>query len=122
MVYDKDKLVPEDHLNNSVVHMRDQRNAKKGLFFEADRDWRESGLGVKMCLFMRKRILLDSIKGCLGSFLKLHQTCPQKKKGKYGDKITRNCVYGCFSRRGEIAISVYFENLWSRMCTTVDLR
>ena len=26
-----------DHLNNSVVHMRDQRNAKKGLFFEAER-------------------------------------------------------------------------------------
>ena len=32
---------PGDHLNNSVVHMRDQRNEKKGCFFEAERDSRE---------------------------------------------------------------------------------
>ena len=70
---------PRDHLNNSVVHLRDQRNMKKGLCFEAELDLRESRLGVEMCVFMRKRVLLDSIKGCLGSFFKLHQTCPQKK-------------------------------------------
>ena len=51
---------PVGHSNNSVVHMCDQRNMKKGLFFEAGRD---SRLGVKMCLFLRKSVLLDSIKG-----------------------------------------------------------
>ena len=61
------KLIPRGgglggHSNNSVVHMHDQRNVKKGLFFEAKRDSRESRLGVKMCLFLRKRVLLDSIK------------------------------------------------------------
>ena len=79
-----------DHLNNSVVHMHDQRNVTKGLFFEAERNSRELRLGVKMCLFMRKRVLLVSIKGHFGSFLKLHQTCPPKKGGKYGDKIVQN--------------------------------
>ena len=34
--------------NKSVVHMRDQRNATKGLFFEANDS---SRLGVKMCMF-----------------------------------------------------------------------
>ena len=52
-----------DHLNNSVVHMRDQRNAKKGLFVEAEHDLPKSRLGVEMCLFLRKRVLLNSIKG-----------------------------------------------------------
>ena len=33
---------PRGHSNNSVVHMRDQKNAKKGLFFEAERDSHES--------------------------------------------------------------------------------
>ena len=42
------------HWNTSIVHMRDQRNVKKGLFFETKRDSRESRLGVKMCLFSRK--------------------------------------------------------------------
>ena len=36
---------------------------KKGCFFEAKHDSCESRLGVKMCLFLRKRVLLDSIKG-----------------------------------------------------------
>ena len=66
-----------NHLNDSVVHMRNQRNAKKGLFFEAEHDSRESRLGVKMCLFMTKRVLLDSIKGRLWSFFEL-QICPTK--------------------------------------------
>ena len=46
--------------------MGNQRNRKKGLFFEAKHDLHESQLGVKMCLYLRKRVLLDSIKGCLG--------------------------------------------------------
>ena len=50
------KPTPPDS-NNSVVHMHDQKNMKKGLFFEAER---ESHLGVKLCLFLRKRVLLDS--------------------------------------------------------------
>ena len=79
-------LTRGDHLNNSVVHMRDQRNTKKGLFFEAEHDSRESRLGVKMCLFLRKRVLLDSIKGRLGSFFKLHQTCPPKIGVNMGTK------------------------------------
>ena len=39
------------HSDNDVVHMHDQRNVQKGLFFEAKRDMR---LGVKMCLLLRK--------------------------------------------------------------------
>ena len=30
----------------------------------------------------------------------------------------QNSSLGAFSRRGDIAIRVYFENLWSHMCTT----
>ena len=52
------------HSNYGAVHMHDQRNTKKGLFFEAKCDSHESRLGVKMCLFLRKRVLLDSIKVC----------------------------------------------------------
>ena len=60
--------------NISVVHMRNQR----------------SRLGVKMCLFLRKRSFWIPLRG----------------------------IWGCFSPRGEIAIRVCFENLWSCMCTT----
>ena len=66
------------HSNNSVVHMRDQRKAKKGLFFEAGRDSRESRLGVKMCLF-RKRALLDSSKGPLGVIFQTRLNMSSKK-------------------------------------------
>ena len=54
---------PGGHLNNYVVDMRDKRNAKKELFFGYKRDSRESCLGVKMSLFLRERVLLDSIRG-----------------------------------------------------------
>ena len=66
---------PGGHSNYSAVHMRDQRNAKKGLFFVTKRDSRESRLGVKMCLFLGKRVLLDSIKGRLGV---IFQTSPKE--------------------------------------------
>ena len=55
-----------EHSNNSVVHMRDQRNTKKGLYFKTGRDLRESRLVVKVCLFLRKRVHLDYIKVRLG--------------------------------------------------------
>ena len=66
-----------------------------------------------MCLFLRKRVLLDSIKVCLGSFFKLQQTTHMsfKKKGlfrgKFGGKIAQNSPLGVFSCRGEIVIIGY---------------
>ena len=62
-----------------AVHMHDQRNTKKGLFFEAKRDLHESRLGVKMYLFLRKRVLLDSIKERLGV---IFQTVPKMSPQK----------------------------------------
>ena len=59
-------FTPGGHSNNSVVHMLDKRNAKKGLFFEAKRNSRKLRLGIKICLFLRERVLLDSLKGHLG--------------------------------------------------------
>ena len=64
-------------LNISVVHMGDQRNAKKGLFVRVKRDLRESRLGVKIFLFWRKRVLYDFV------------------KGRFGSKIARNSRLGC---------------------------
>ena len=62
--------------SNTVVHMRDQRNAKKGLFFETEPDSQDSRLGVKIYLFSRKGVLFNSIRGRLGVF---HQTYAKKK-------------------------------------------
>ena len=44
------------HSYNSVVHMK---NAKKRVIFYAKCHSHELLLGVKMCLFLRKRVLLD---------------------------------------------------------------
>ena len=82
------------HQNNSVVHMHDQRNAKKGLFFRLNAIRANQ---VKMCLFLRKRVLLDSIKGCLGViFSNSTKHVLQKSlfRGKCGDKIVRNSRLG----------------------------
>ena len=49
---------PEGHLNNSVVHMRDQRNEKKRVVF-----W---GWGSKCVYVWEKEFLLDFCKGHLG--------------------------------------------------------
>ena len=101
------KLELRGHPHNSVVHMRDQKNAKKG---------------VKMRLFLRKRVLLDSIKGCLGV---IFETSSNPKKACLGVILGQNYAKfsfrGCFPWRGEIAIRVCFENLWSHMCTTLVL-
>ena len=48
---------PGGHSNTNAVHMPDQRNATKGLFLKAKCDSRKLRLGVKMCLFSRKRVL-----------------------------------------------------------------
>ena len=48
------------------MHMRDQKNMIKGLFLEAKHDLLELRLGVKMWLFLRKKVLLDPIEGHLG--------------------------------------------------------
>ena len=42
------------------VHMCDQENKKKGLFFRNNRDSRESRLGGKKCPFSRKRVVFVS--------------------------------------------------------------
>ena len=47
------------HLNTSVVHRRDQRNTKKGLFSETERDSQESQFGVKTYLFSRKSVIFE---------------------------------------------------------------
>ena len=59
--------------------MRDQRNAKKRLLFDTKCDSRESRLGVKMCLFFEKRVLLDSVKGRLGVLFQTSPNMPAKK-------------------------------------------
>ena len=86
------------HSNNSVVHMHDQRNRKKGLFFEARRDSHESRLGVKMYLFSRKRVLMDSMKRCLGVIFQTPPNMSSKKAclGKFGGKIEQNARLGAF--------------------------
>ena len=66
---------PGGHSNNSVIHMRDQRNMKKGLFLRLNAIRGNRIYGLKMRPFLRKRVLLDSIgvivqnhpkKACLG--------------------------------------------------------
>ena len=41
------------------------REAQKNCCLFPERDSREAQLGAKMCMFLRKRVLLDSIKGYL---------------------------------------------------------
>ena len=72
-----------------VLYTCATRETQKRVVFEAKRD---SRLGV-MCLFLRKRVILDSIKGSFGGhFFKLHQTCPTKCQkslfmGKFWGKV-----------------------------------
>ena len=55
------------HSNTSVVLMHDQRNMKKGLFFETERNSQDLQLGVKMCQFFKEKgpfsILLGLFRG-----------------------------------------------------------
>ena len=81
------------HLNCSVAHMRDQSNMKKGLFLEAKCNLRELQLEVKMCIFFRKRVLLDSIKGRLGVIFKTPANSRQNH--------TKFPFRGCFPGKGK---------------------
>ena len=45
---------PRGHSNISVVHMHNQRNAKKGSFFETEHESGESWLGQNLAVFMKK--------------------------------------------------------------------
>ena len=47
------------------THARPEKHEKR-LFFETERDSRESRLGVKKYLFSTKRVLFDPIRVCLG--------------------------------------------------------
>ena len=60
------------------THARPKKH-EKGLFFEAERDWHETRLGVKMCQFLKKRVIFDSIKGCLWV---IFQTLPKMSSKK----------------------------------------
>ena len=65
------KPSPGGHSNTSVVHMLDQRNMKKGFFFEPEHDLRESRLGSKRACFQEKESFLNSIREHLGVIFKL---------------------------------------------------
>ena len=79
-----------DYLNNSVVHMREQRNTNKGWFSEAKRK-SGLGLGVKR-LFLRKRAFLDSIWGILFSNFIKHVLQKCLFTGKCGGKLVEILV------------------------------
>ena len=69
---------------------------KRGCFFRLNA-MRESRLVVKMCLFFRKRVLLDSIKGHLGVIFQTPQNMSSKKSlfmGKFWEKIVQNACLG----------------------------
>ena len=80
---------------------------KKVLFFETKCD---SQLGVKMCLFLRKRAFLDSIKERLGViFLTPPNMFSIKSlfRSKFGGKIERNSRLGCvFPGDGKLHLHV----------------
>ena len=68
--------------------------------FEAKRDSRESRLGVKICLFRRKKVLFDSVKGRLGVIFQTPLNMSYKKAclgvnlELFGGKVVRKvCVF-----------------------------
>ena len=97
-----------------VVHMHDQRNAKKGCFFRLNVIHVNRHRGQNVPIFEKKRVLLDSIKGCLGVIFKnstKHVLQTRLFRGKFWGKIMQNSrLEGVFLERG---------NRWSRMCTTL---
>ena len=85
---------PGGHTNNSVVHMRDQRNTKKKGGFETWRANRDRS-GVKMCLFLRKGVLLDSINGRLGVIFWTRLNMSSKRayfRGIFGGRESREIL------------------------------
>ena len=104
--------------NKSVVHMLDQRSVKKGLFFEAKL---KQQLGVKMCPFLRKKVLLDSTKECLGV---IFQTLPNisSKKSLLGINLGQNrakfLLSGCFSREEKLRYGYVLKPLVTHVYNT----
>ena len=70
---------------------------------------RGSHLGVKICLFWRKRVLFDSVKGHLGVIFQTPPNMSSKKslfRGKFGSKIVRNLRLGCvFPGEGKLGLA-----------------
>ena len=96
------------------MHVRPGTCGKKKVVFETERDSRESQLGVKTCLFSRKRVLFKFYYGLLGSFFQtplFHKTCSQKIlfRGKIGYETGPNSCTGVFSSEKQISIRVCFE-------------
>ena len=94
-------------VDGQYTHTRPEKRERRVVFF------RLSPLGVKMCLFLRKRIILNSIKGHLGVIFQTPPKCPPpKKKACLGVNLrTKSREFsfrGCFSWTGEIAFRVCF--------------
>ena len=96
------------------------RKCEKRVVFKVKSDSHKSR--IKMCLFFKERVLLDSIKGCLGSSF---QTPPSMSSNNclgvtLGQNHAKFSFRGCFPWRREMAIRGCFENLWSRIqCKTL---
>ena len=74
---------------------------KKGYFFEAEQDSRESQLGVKMCLFLRKKVPLDSIKGRLGVIFQNMSSNEACLGGKFAENCAKFSFRGVFPGEGK---------------------
>ena len=84
--------------SNNVVHMHDQRNTKRGLFFCPKHDLYK--FGVKMCLFLIKRVFLESIKVHLEVIFQTPPNMSSKKSLLRVNLSAKSCkvlIYGCFS-------------------------
>ena len=113
---------PGGHSSNSVVHMRDQGNTKKGCFFEAKCKFARILIRGQNMPILEKKCPLGFYLGALkGSyFYSTKYVLPKSLfRGKFGGKIAqKSCLVGVFPG-GEIVFRVCFENLWSCICTTL---
>ena len=107
----------EGHLKTSVVHTRDQRSAKKGLFFESEHDSGELQLGVKMCLFQEKESFCNSIRGriwVIFQILYYTEFVPKKSclRGQIECKTAQKFFFmGIFAQKNKSLLGLCFENL-----------
>ena len=91
---------------------------KKGCFLRLIVILENHDQGSKCAYFQEKWSFLDSIRDVKGSFF---QMLPKKSclGGKIGCKNCMKFLFGSvFLERANLD-QVYFENLWSRMCTTL---
>ena len=83
---------------------------KRGCFFQTKCDSCESRLKVKMCIFLRKKVFLDSIKGRIGVLNSIKRVLQRSLiRGNVGAKLCEIFDTGCFSWGGEIRIKVCFR-------------